>query len=153
VVRLPLDAETEVAGGPALAGDGAPARPRVLVIEDDLDIAISLKAALEIVDHAVEVARDGREGLAKARAFRPDIVLCDIGLPGMDGYEVARAFRADDKLRATFLVALSGYAQAEDIARARAAGFDHHLAKPASLDAISEVFAARPGGYLRKSEA
>jgi CheY-like chemotaxis protein len=74
--------------------------------------------------------------------IRPDIVLCDIGLPGMNGYEVARAFRGDDVLRGTFLVALSGYAQADDIDRARAAGFDQHLAKPPTIERLKQTFAA-----------
>ena len=141
VVRLPL-AESAFRDDGAADGTDARAKKRVLVIEDDIEIAEGLQAALQINDHVVEIARSGRSGLEKARAFKPDAVLCDIGLPGMDGYAVARAFRADEALRITFLVALSGYAQAEDVAKARAAGFDRHLAKPASLDKIRGVIAA-----------
>jgi CheY-like chemotaxis protein len=114
----------------------------VLVIEDDADVADGLKAALEIDDHRVTLARNGAEGIEGARRTHPDVVLCDIGLPGMNGYEVARAFRADDALRSSFLVALSGYAQADDIDRARAAGFDEHLAKPPTIERLKRVFAA-----------
>jgi PAS domain S-box-containing protein len=114
---------------------------RVLIIEDNVDAADSLREVLLMGEHQVEVAYDGREGLAKARLFKPDIVLCDIGLPGMDGYEVARAFRADEILRTTHLLALSGYALPEDVQRAVDAGFEHHLAKPPSLQRIEELFA------------
>jgi len=139
IVRLPLD---QAMLSDAAGVTDARGKKRVLVIEDDIEIAEGLRAALQIDNHDVEIARSGRSGLEKARAFKPDAVLCDIGLPGMDGYAVARAFRADEALRVTFLVALSGYAQAEDVAKARAAGFDRHLAKPASLDKIHGVIAA-----------
>jgi two-component system CheB/CheR fusion protein len=92
--------------------------------------------------HEVAVAHDGRAGIEKVRAFRPDVVLCDIGLPEMDGYDVARAIRADDSLRRTALVALTGYALPDDQRRAAEAGFDHHLAKPVTSDEILQVLAA-----------
>ena len=75
--------------------------------------------------------------------LHPDVVLCDIGLPGMDGFQVARQVRADPAIGGVALIALSGYAQAEDLERSREAGFDLHLAKPPALDqlerAIDEV--------------
>ena len=77
----------------------------------------------------------------KARAFQPDVVLCDIGLPEMDGYEVARTMRADPELGTVGLVALSGYAQPEDVDTAREAGFDAHLAKPPSIDTLERAMA------------
>jgi two-component system CheB/CheR fusion protein len=117
---------------------------RVLVIEDNVDTADTLKAALSLYDHQVEVAYDGVTGLELARKFRPEIVICDIGLPRMDGYEVARAFRSDAKLRGTYLVALSGYAQMEDRRRAAIAGFNDHVAKPASVEALDRVLAQMP---------
>jgi CheY-like chemotaxis protein len=141
-VLLPLAPVVAGSAGDA-AGDAGPAtRRRVLVIEDDADVAEGLKSALEIDEHQVMVARTGAEALASARGYHPDVVLCDIGLPGMNGYEVARAFRADDALRSTFLVALSGYAQADDIDRSRTAGFDVHVAKPPTIDKLESVFAA-----------
>ena len=107
VVRLPLAPE-----GVVLAEAGRAnvhqAHRRVLIIEDNIDAASSLREVLELGEHQVAVAHNGTDGLAKAREFRPQVVLCDIGLPGMDGYEVARAFRADETLRRTFLVALTG---------------------------------------------
>jgi PAS domain S-box-containing protein len=141
-VLLPLaPAVASSAGG--TAGDAASAtRRRVLVIEDDADVADGLKAALEVDEHQVVVARSGAEALERARGYHPDVVLCDIGLPGMNGYEVARAFRADDTLRSTLLVALSGYAQADDIDRSLTAGFDVHIAKPPTIDKLHRVFTA-----------
>jgi PAS domain S-box-containing protein len=136
VVRLPLDA-----GGAADAAGAAepappPRRRRVLVIDDDRDVATGLKLALEIDGHEVQVAFDGARGLEAVRAFAPDFVLCDIGMPGMDGYEVARAIRACPELAGVFLVALTGYAQAVDRDKARRTGFDEHLAKPADMARI-----------------
>ncbi len=149
VVRLPLDpggAAPSTAGEPPATAGGRAARSasprRVLVIEDNSDTAESLQALLELGGHEVRVACNGRDGLEVARRFAPHVVLCDIGLPGMDGYEVARAFRADPSLCAVVLVAVSGYALQNDLQRAAAAGFDRHLAKPASPEAIEQVLAA-----------
>jgi len=113
----------------------------VLLIEDNLDAAVSLKEALEIEGHCVEMAHSGRDGLDKARTFVPDVVLCDIGLPGLDGYEIARQLRADTRMRGTLLVAVSGYAAEDDRLRAAEAGFDRHLGKPLTMERLSEVLA------------
>ncbi len=142
-VRLPLEAaELPAAAQAPSALDRGPRR--VLVIEDNVDAAESLREVLELRAHAVEVAFSGTEGIEKARTFRPDVVLCDIGLPGMDGYEVARTMRRDPALRETKLVALTGYAAPEDVARSREAGFDAHLAKPPTVEKIEEALATRP---------
>ncbi len=117
----------------------APRRRRVAVIEDNLDAADTLRLVLELAGHEVTVAYDGRDGMEKIRAFHPDLVLCDIGLPEMDGYAVARAIRADPALAATELVAVSGYALPDDLRKAREAGFDRHLAKPVPLAQLDEV--------------
>jgi two-component system CheB/CheR fusion protein len=98
-VRLPLD--TGAALEVSAPAHVARARRHVLIIEDNADAADSLSEALELGDHEVAVAYNGPEGIAKAREFHPDVVLCDIGLPGMDGYDVARAFRADEQLKGT----------------------------------------------------
>jgi PAS domain S-box-containing protein len=143
VVRLPL------APTPPRRSEAPPARERqsrrrVLIIEDSVDAADSLCAALTLGQHEVAVAYDGTEGLAKAREFRPEVVLCDIGLPGMDGFAVARAFKADEALKHVFLVALSGYALPEDVQRASEAGFARHLAKPPNLEALRLLLADVP---------
>ncbi|MCK6546806.1 ATP-binding protein [Myxococcota bacterium] len=119
---------------------------RVLVIEDNIDAAETLRQVLELEGHEVAVAHDGRDGLRLARSFRPDLVLCDIGLPGLDGYAVAQAFRADEGLRRTELVALSGYAQPEDLQRAEQAGFTRHLAKPPSIEKLQRILSGVPAG-------
>jgi len=147
-ISLPLDV-TVARAIPAQRDLAAAAAPRrVLVIEDNEDAADTLREVLEFSDHVVEVAYSGRDGIDKARSFHPDVVLCDIGLPEMDGYQVARTMRADPELGRIALVAVSGYAQPEDVETAREAGFDAHLAKPPSIDtlerALAEVGNTRP---------
>jgi len=125
-------------------GGRAPAARRVLVIEDNVDAAESLREVLEFGGHAVAIANSGRDGIEQSRTFRPDMILCDIGLPGMDGYEVARRLRAEESLASAYLVALTGYALPEDLAKAKEAGFDEHIAKPASLERIEQILANAP---------
>jgi len=151
VVRLPLAA-------PPAASDVSPppaACPRrVLIIEDGVDAAESLRLALELEGHEVAVAYDGPSGVERARELTPDVVLCDIGLPEMDGFQVARAIRNEPALRETFLVALTGYALPEDQRHASEAGFDAHLTKPATILQVQELLASAPrrdpGGHPRK---
>jgi len=112
---------------------------RVLLIEDNVDAAESLAELLRLDGHEVEIAPDGRSGLDRARAFAPEVVLCDLGLPDLSGYEVARALRAEPALAGTRLVAVSGYAQREDRARALEAGFDAHVAKPAPFEELAAL--------------
>jgi two-component system CheB/CheR fusion protein len=147
VVRLPV-AEAPAAEVERVP-DAPPAPRRVLVIEDNLDAAESLGAILELEGHTVEVAHDGPQGIARARKLRPDVVVCDIGLPGMDGYAVARALRGDPALRGAFLVALTGYALPEDQRDAVEAGFDAHLSKPPVIELLRSAIARAP----RTSEA
>jgi CheY-like chemotaxis protein len=113
----------------------------VLVIEDNIDAAESLREILMLEGHEVMVAYNGREGIAKARMFKPDVLLCDIGLPDMEGHEVARAFLSDAALRRVFLVALTGYAGPEDQQRAAEAGFERHIAKPPNLQVVEQLLA------------
>ncbi len=151
-LRLSLDLAEPVAA-PSGRVDGARARRRVLLIEDVRDSADTLSDILRLNGHEVAVAYSGPDGIARAREFRPDVVLCDIGLPGMDGYAVARALRADEALREPRLVALSGYALPEDLQRAARAGFDRHLAKPPDLDALEAILAEAPEGPDRRPAA
>jgi signal transduction histidine kinase len=125
---------------PPLAPRAAARRARVLIVEDNADAAQSLEDLLALLGHEVWTAPDGATGIARARALRPDVVLCDIGLPDMDGYAVARALRAPgDPLAGTHLVALSGYAQPEDQERAREAGFERHVPKPPQPEQLDEL--------------
>ena len=111
-----------------------------MVIEDNYDVAQSLRALLESDSHTVFWAPDGYKGLAKAQEVNPEILICDIGLPGMDGYQVAREFRASDKLRNVYLISLTGYAQPDDLRRAREAGFQSQLTKPVDLETLRVTF-------------
>lgn len=117
----------------------------VLLIEDNVDSAEMLSAVLEVAGHQVTVAHRGREGVEKAKALTPDVILCDVGLPdGMTGYDVARALRADDDTRDIHLVAVTGYGRPEDEDRCREAGFDRHMTKPVDLDAIRALLSELP---------
>ncbi|MEQ8887501.1 MAG: ATP-binding protein, partial [Sandaracinaceae bacterium] len=116
---------------------------RFLVVEDNEDAAELVVMLLRRRGHSVQHVALGADAVEAVRDGEFDVVLCDIGLPGMDGYEVARAVRAlpgGDRLR---IVALSGYGQADDRRKSREAGFDAHLLKPASLDAVLAAVAAR----------
>jgi signal transduction histidine kinase len=138
-LRLPLryGAAGREPGTPAPQGERR--RRRVLVVEDNPDSAEALREALELMGHEVHLGRSGPEGVAVAERVRPEIVVCDIGLPGIDGYEVARRLRR--LVPEAVLVALSGYAQPEDRRRAADAGFARHLAKPPRLEELDRLLA------------
>ncbi|MRG94074.1 PAS domain-containing hybrid sensor histidine kinase/response regulator [Polyangium spumosum] len=114
---------------------------RVLVVDDNVDAAETMAALLETLGHQVAVAHDGEAALEAVSSGSPEVVLLDIGLPRMDGYEVCRRLR-DGRAARPFIVAITGYGQAEDRDRALRAGFDAHLVKPASFDAIQAVLRA-----------
>jgi CheY-like chemotaxis protein len=142
LVRLPLlepgPAEAPGAGGgPRAAAPHRNGRRRVLVVDDNVDAARSLADVVELLGHAAEVAHDGPSAIAKVHDTAPDVVLCDLGLPGMSGYDVARALRA--AATPARLLAVSGYAQPDDVTNALAAGFHGHLAKPVSLQEIERL--------------
>lgn len=112
---------------------------RILVVDDNVDAALTLAELLALEGHETHVAHDGPSAVDAARRLRPDVAILDIGLPGFDGHEVARRLRAEPALGGLLLVALSGWVQPEDRARSRAAGFDHHLAKPVQLKTLEPV--------------
>lgn len=130
-VRLPLTREPlPQPANPAGATGAAAASTRVLVVDDNRDAAESLAALLELEGFTVRTVHDGRAALAAAQSWQPHSVVLDIGLPEMDGYQVATALRAQLADRAPHLIALTGYGQAADRERTRAAGFERHLIKP-----------------------
>ncbi|MDF3010326.1 MAG: two-component hybrid sensor and regulator [Burkholderiales bacterium] len=142
IVRLPLRAEPAIIDAASLSKEdgrhtGTPRR--VLVVDDNQDAAHALRLLLQTDGHDVMVAADGAAGLALAREHRPDVVLLDIGLPTLNGYEIATRIRADPALKSTVLVAVTGYGQMHDRARASASGFDHHLVKPVEFRALQEL--------------
>jgi CheY-like chemotaxis protein len=112
---------------------------RVLVVDDNEDAAEALAQLLRLEGHEVDVAYNGMCALARVRTRRPDVVLCDLGLPELSGFDFARAIRREHAQNIR-LVAISGYAQPEDIRRSIEAGFDAHLAKPAQAADIESLF-------------
>jgi PAS domain S-box-containing protein len=137
-VELPLAAPDVQSGAASGEAGRRAATRRVLVVDDNRDAADSLAQLVAVLGHEAEVAYDGEAALALVRARPPDVVLCDIGLPGMDGYELARRIRASSGAQLR-LIAVSGYAQPDDVAQAMAAGYDAHVAKPADPERIAAL--------------
>jgi two-component system CheB/CheR fusion protein len=142
----------------AAASDGATAPPivarggsvpalNVLVVDDVQASAKTLAMMLQSIGQKVSVVHDGRSAVEWVQANRPDLVFLDIAMPGMSGYDVAREIRAQPDLSRTFLVALTGYGQDADRRRAMEAGFNHHMTKPASIDALEQLLTTRPAGW------
>jgi CheY-like chemotaxis protein len=107
----------------------------VLVVDDNADAASLLGVLLETQGHDVRIAHDAKAALAIHAEFVADVALLDIGLPGTSGYDLARQLRASAS-RPLRLIAVTGWGQDGDRERARAAGFDGHLTKPAQLDTL-----------------
>jgi PAS domain S-box-containing protein len=151
VLRLPLmgnDTRPERRGAAPTPSVITPPPPRgldVLLVEDNRDAAETLQAVLELDGHRVTLAHDGPSGVDAARQLRPDVVVCDIGLPGLDGYRVARELRSDPATAPALLISVSGYGQDEDRRKAREAGFDYTLVKPVSSDILLRLLASWAG--------
>jgi PAS domain S-box-containing protein len=109
---------------------------RALIVDDNIDAAVSLSLLLQLGGHTTCLAHSGTEAVEIVAEFKPDIVLLDIGLPGMDGYEVARAIRRLPILNQPVLAAVTGWGAPEDRLRAKQAGFDEHLTKPVDISTI-----------------
>ncbi|MEO7057037.1 MAG: PAS domain S-box protein [Caldimonas sp.] len=114
---------------------------RILVVEDNDDSAEAMLMLLELTGHEPHVARNGTEALALAESLRPQAVLLDIGLPDMNGYEVCRRLRELPWSERPIVIAVTGWAQEQDSARSRRAGFDGHLVKPVGLDELAAALA------------
>jgi PAS domain S-box-containing protein len=145
-VRLPLRPGTPHARIKEEHGTkdgGAATGPlRVLVVDDNADAADSLVALLGLLGHTARVAHDGPQGLRVAGEFVPDLAFLDIGLPGMSGYELARAIRQQRPLQQVVLIALTGWGAHSDQQQSQEAGFDQHLTKPVSLEALEQALGA-----------
>lgn len=144
-IRLPLHAGTEDAAAVSQPAPTAPpesatpnpqSKRRVLIVEDLRDTARTLKLLLSLDGHDVRTVGTAADALAAAEDFRPEVVVCDIGLPDMDGYELCRRIRQIPAGQSARLIALTGYGQADDVARATAAGFDLHLTKPVDVPTL-----------------
>jgi PAS domain S-box-containing protein len=143
-VRLPLRPDESMAPPPDHGAPGAGIAAgalRVLVVDDNRDAAETLAALLDVMGHAAPIANDGQQALRMMHSFRPQVVLLDIGMPGMSGYEVAQAIRRDHEWDDVRLVALTGWGGGMDRERSAGAGFDEHLTKPATIEAIEAVLA------------
>jgi CheY-like chemotaxis protein len=148
-VRLPV-ATSEVSGSEPSKVEASRDEPirshRILIVDDNADAADSLAQLLEIMGNKVQTAYDGVAGIKAAGAFRPGVVLCDIGMPKVNGYETARCIRAEEWGKSIVLVALTGWSQEDDIQKSADAGFDHHLVKPVEPAALLKLLTALPPG-------
>jgi CheY-like chemotaxis protein len=117
-----------------------------LVVDDNVDAAETIEMILRASGYDVRCVYDGPSVLQAAKAYRPDVVVLDIGLPGLSGYDVARELREQPEFRRTPLFAVTGYGQEEDRRRSQAAGFDYHLTKPVDPEAL-QAFVAHPFSF------
>ena len=115
---------------------------RVLVVDDNVDTAMSFTTLLQASGHEVRTAHDGPAAVEAALDYQPDLIVLDIGLPGLNGYEVATLIRQHPRLQDVVLVALTGYGQDSDRQLSLEAGFDHHLTKPARLEQLQQILAS-----------
>ena len=119
-------------------------RRRLLVVEDNRDLANVLVELLEVMGHEVRAVNDGPTAISVAAEYRPHAIFLDVGLPGMDGYEVARTFRSSPEHAGMTLIAFTGYGQEDDRRRVQEAGFDHHLVKPAEASQLARIVDSLP---------
>lgn len=135
-IRLPAESEPAVIAQAVFDAPSAVRPLRVLIVEDNADSAEILRTLLEYHGYQVSVAYNGPAGVTAAKSERPDVVLCDIGLPGMDGYAVADALRQNPETGAARLIAVTGYGRESDKQRALESGFDLHLVKPVNAQQL-----------------
>ena len=114
-------------------------RRRIRVVDDNIDAAQSLAVLLTHMGHDVQVAHDGRAALEASRMNRPQIVLLDLGMPGVDGYNVVERLRRENGFDSIPFIAVTGHDGPEARRRTQASGFDEHLVKPVSLDALRKL--------------
>ena len=125
---------------------------RLLIADDNVDIASTLEALFEMEGHHIRVAYDGQQAVTLCKKEMPDVAILDIGMPNMDGHQAARAIRALPGGDEVFLIALSGWGSPEDVDKSKNAGFNRHLTKPADLETLLAMVATAeapdsPGSY------
>jgi two-component system CheB/CheR fusion protein len=152
VIRLPALRTARPVVQAAAGGEGPTPSRRILLVDDNVDATESLAVILRTSGHEVRTAYRAPAALEAARAFRPEVVLLDIGMPGMDGYEMARRLRQERGLENVLLVALTGYGQEEDRRRSREAAIDHHLVKPVDPEELRALL-TRPESVARHRSA
>jgi PAS domain S-box-containing protein len=142
VVRLPLDPGHRPPENGLAAGTGpGPAQHRILIVDDNRDAAASLGMMLALLGHDTRTAHDGLEALELAEAFRPDVMLLDIGLPRLNGYDTCRRIREQPWGKDIFIIAVTGWGQEADRRRSQEAGFDRHMVKPVDFEALEQLLA------------
>lgn len=143
VVRLPLipapSSTQETRSTSRIARKVPRGGPRLMVVDDNPDIAESMVMLLDMWGYEVRSALDGPSAISLARTYQPQIVFLDIGLPGTNGYEVARQLQDLPETKDAVLIALTGYGQNEDVMRSKEAGFGYHIVKPADPDELHEL--------------
>jgi PAS domain S-box-containing protein len=148
VVRLPMPADGSASVLPQhhiTRPIPASSKHRILVVDDNADAADSLTMLLKFGGHQVDVAHDGLTALDKAKLQTPEVVFLDVGMPRMDGLEVARRMRQLPETETAVLVALTGWGSDEDRRRTREAGFDFHMVKPVTHEAVDQLLAEVDG--------
>ncbi len=146
VIHLPVaSASPDAAVAPLADNSGAVTmrKLRVLVADDNRDAAETLSSLLSLLGHEVRTTYDGHQAIREAEAFRPELILLDIGMPGLSGHDVARRLRALPEFQRVTIVALTGWGQPDDRAKTQEAGFDHHLLKPLDLAALEKFINQR----------
>ena len=146
VIRLPIERVEHKLVDSAVGHENLGAGKRILVVDDNIDVARSLAMLLEAIGADVCVAGDGPSALRAFATEQPAVVILDIGMPGMSGHDVAREIRTRYPDTRAVLVAHTGWGQEDDRRTAAEAGFEFHLVKPADLSALQEILAKAPAG-------
>ena len=143
IVRLPALSPASESIAPIETAKQPAQTSRVLVVDDNVDVADMLVVMLQMFGHEVQAAYSGQTALETAVEYQPDVVLLDIGLPDMDGYEVARRLRRQPQTKDVRLIAMTGYGQDSDRQSSQEAGFDHHLVKPVDSQKLQDLLATQ----------
>jgi signal transduction histidine kinase len=144
-LRLPLAESTK-----ATPGAGEPPSPilqqgdtlKILVVDDNFDVAQTVGWMLETIGHEYRLVHEGKLAVQTAKEYRPDAILLDINMPGMDGYAVCRALREQTLFDETVIIAQTGWGQTQDRTGDGESGFDHHLVKPVNMDRLEQLLAS-----------
>jgi CheY-like chemotaxis protein len=145
IVNVPRRTLSSTPASPVSVASGTSVRRRILIADDNRDAADSLAILLRMDGHDVSVVHDGRQAVTTIDSFRPEVVMLDIGMPELNGYEVARQVRQGPLGKFVTLIAVTGWGQASDKARAAAAGFNHHFTKPIEPEGLTQML--RSNGF------
>jgi PAS domain S-box-containing protein len=148
-ISLPLAMRAYKAGAaPKLKINEQPNDLRILLIDDNHYLANIMCSMLELIGYKTAKTYSGIEGIQTAKTFRPDVILCDIGLPGLNGFELARIIRKTEEHSGVCLIALSGFAHPSDKKRAFDAGYDHFIAKPVNIESLRQLLESITPRYV-----